>query len=465
MVFSSMLFLWVFLPIVICVYCLCLRNTCLKNMVLVLASIIFYAWGEPVYICLLVLSTFVNYVFGILMSSVVSYKRLILLSNVCFNLCILFYFKYCNFLISIVNSVFHTSINDRNLTLPLGISFFTFQAMSYVIDVYRKDCPADRNIINVALYLFFFPQLIAGPIVKYKDIGRQVKGRIESFEKAAVGIRRFCYGLGKKVIISNSLASVADRIASLDMSNIDGIMAWAMVIFYTLQIYYDFSGYSDMAIGLGKIFGFDIEENFQYPYLARSINEFWRKWHISLGTWFRQYVYIPLGGNRRGVARTYVNLFIVFLLTGIWHGSGWNFIFWGAYHGFFCIMERIGGKKVLDRFPFASRVYLLSVVGIGWLFFRFTDIRQGLAYLKRMVLPWQYAASYSIFEIVNRRNWAVVLLAICGCGVLQKVSMRYLSVETIKGGKLELLYCAAVVWLSFVLLASGTYNPFIYFRF
>lgn len=437
-----------------------------KNMVLLFMSILFYAWGEPVYVCLLVVSVLINYIFGILIDTVISYKKAILFLDVCFNLSILFYFKYCNFLIAIINSVFHTSIGERELALPLGISFFTFQALSYIIDIYRKDCSAEKNIFHVALYLFFFPQLIAGPIVKYKDIGRQIRERTESVEKMAAGIRRFCYGLGKKVIISNTLAVVVDRIVSMEMSSVDGSLAWIMTVFYTLQIYYDFSGYSDMAIGLGKMFGFEIEENFQYPYLAGSINEFWRKWHISLGTWFRQYVYIPLGGNRKGAVRTYVNLFAVFILTGIWHGAGWNFIFWGIYHGFFIIMERMGWKKILEEHQILSHVYTMLICSIGWVFFRITDIRQGFAYLKRMFLPWMYMGTpYTVPEMVNHRCWVTAALAILGCGILQKYGLRYLKADTMRGGKLELLYCMAIVWLCFCLLISGTYNPFIYFRF
>lgn len=460
-----MIFLWSFLPVVLIVYYAFIKSRIgIKNIILLLSSILFYAWGEPVYICLMILSIIFNYSFGLLMDT--PSRKLFLVLDVFCNLAILSYFKYCNFLIDIVNSIFQTNISNREIALPIGISFFTFQAMSYVIDLYRKECPIEKNIFNVALYISFFPQLIAGPIIKYKDIGYQIKNRKESLEKAALGIRRFCYGLGKKVIISNALAQVVDKIISMDMGIVNSSMAWITVIFYSLQIYYDFSGYSDMAIGLGHIFGFDIPENFQYPYLSTSINEFWRRWHISLGTWFREYVYIPLGGNRKGPARTYFNLFIVFLLTGIWHGASWNFVFWGVYHGLFIIAERLGLSKILKKSTILSHIYTICVFGTGWIFFRFTNIRQGLAYIKRILLPWKYTyTQYSIFEIVNHRTWLIFVLAVAGCGILQKFVIQHFDIPRLKAGKLDLIYCTLIVWLCFGLLAGNTYNPFIYFRF
>ncbi|MDE6845896.1 MAG: MBOAT family protein [Lachnospiraceae bacterium] len=465
MVFSSMFFLWSFLPVVLIVYYAFSQSRIgIKNFILLLSSILFYAWGEPVYILLMLLSIILNYCFGLLMNT--ASRKLFLILDVFCNLAILSYFKYCNFLIDIVNSVLRTNISDREIALPIGISFFTFQAMSYVIDLYRKECPIEKNIFNVALYISFFPQLIAGPIIKYKDIGYQIKNRKESLEKTALGIRRFCYGLGKKVIISNALAQVVDRIISMDMGIVNSSMAWITIIFYALQLYYDFSGYSDMAIGLGHIFGFDIPENFQYPYLSTSINEFWRRWHISLGTWFREYVYIPLGGSRKGMVRTYVNLFIVFLLTGIWHGASWNFVLWGIYNGFFIIVERLGLNKILKKSAILSHIYTLFVFGASCTLFRFTNIRQGLAYLKRMLMPWRYTYSqYSIFEIVNHRTWLIFVLAVAGCGILQKLAMKHFDVSRFKAGKLDLIYCTVIVWVCFGLLAGNTYNPFIYFRF
>lgn len=465
MVFSSMIFLWLFLPIVLAAYYIIGRKkTVLKNIILLLSSIFFYAWGEPIYICLMLLSIILNYSFGLLMAT--SYRKFFLILDVVSNLAILSYFKYCDFLISIINSVFHTSIANKEIALPIGISFFTFQAMSYVIDLYREECPIEKNILNVALYISFFPQLIAGPIIKYKDIGYQIRSRLESSEKFALGVRRFCYGLAKKVIISNTLAEVVDNIAAMNMEVVSSSMAWIVVIFYSLQIYYDFSGYSDMAIGLGSMFGFHIPENFQYPYLSSSINEFWRRWHISLGTWFREYVYIPLGGNRNGVARTYINLLIVFLLTGIWHGASWNFILWGVYHGFFIIIERLGLNNILKRLPILSHIYTVCVFGFGWILFRFTNIRQGLAYIKRIILPWNYTYNrYSILEIVNRRAMLILILAIAGCGILQKLTIRYSDISRLKAGKIDLMYCTVLVWLCFGLLVANTYNPFIYFRF
>ena len=464
MVFSSTVFLFMFLPLTLLGYFVIKENY--RNYWLLLISLIFFGWSQPNYLWIIVLNIVINYCAAMFIGISRKFRKLVLVSAVIANILILFYFKYFDFTIESINEILGLSFDLKGIILPIGISFFIFQAMSYVIDVYREECPVEKNIFNVALYISFFPQLIAGPIIKYKDIGCQIKNRRETLDGIALGMRRFCYGLGKKVIISNALAEVVDKIAVMDIGNVDGSMAWIIVIFYSLQIYYDFSGYSDMAIGLGRIFGFDIPENFQYPYLSTTINEFWRKWHISLGTWFREYVYIPLGGNRKGSGRTYINLFIVFLLTGIWHGASWNFVFWGAYHGFFIIMERLGIDKILKKSSVFSHVYTVCVFGIGWIFFRFTSMRQGFAYLKRIFVPWKYTyAQYSIFEIVSHRAWMILILAIAGCGIVQGIAAKYFDIQRFKAGKLDLIYCTVIVWICFGLLAGNTYNPFIYFRF
>ena len=337
MVFSSAIFLWVFLPVVF------VLNYFIKpqysNILLVIASLIFYAWGEPYLVLLMIASILVNWLVGIGISRFQEHKKLILLAGILFDLSTLGYYKYAGFFVSTINLVLRKDVfNVPSIALPIGISFFTFQAISYILDVYRGDTEAQPKLINTALYISFFPQLIAGPIVKYREINKQIENRTITNTKIAVGFRRFIYGLAKKVLISNTLGLCADTIYGYDLSEMNGVMAWIAALSYTFQIYYDFSGYSDMAIGLGKMFGFDIPENFNYPYLSLSITEFWRRWHISLGSWFREYLYIPLGGNRKGKVRTYVNLVIVFFLTGMWHGASFSFIFWGLYHGLFSII-------------------------------------------------------------------------------------------------------------------------------
>ena len=323
MLFSSMIFLWLFLPIILIV------NRFLRikqqNLFLLLASLFFYAWGEPKYVLLMLFSIFINWGSGMILNAFPAYKKMILWISIFLNLGLLGYFKYLGLFVRTVNHLFGADrLRQPDIALPIGISFFTFQALSYVIDVYRGECKAQKNIFDLALYISFFPQLIAGPIVKYKDVNEQITNRTVTLEKTAEGIRRFIYGLAKKVLISNILAQGADMIFALDMQEMTGTLAWTATFLYTFQIYYDFSGYSDMAIGLGKMFGFTFNENFNYPYISLSIREFWRRWHISLSTWFREYVYIPLGGNRKGTVRTYLNLGIVFFLTGIWHGASYG---------------------------------------------------------------------------------------------------------------------------------------------
>ena len=336
--------------------------------------------------------------------------------------------------------------------------------MSYVIDLYRGEYRAQKNIVHLALYISFFPQLIAGPIVRYKDINEQIEHRTLSVEKTVYGLRRFTYGLGKKVLISNVLAECVDTIYGNPISEIGTTTAWVAALLYTFQIYYDFSGYSDMAIGLGKMFGFDFLENFNYPYLSGSIHEFWQRWHISLGTWFREYVYFPLGGNRKGKVRTYINLIIVFLLTGTRHGASWNFIFWGAYHGFFQILERLGLERLLKKTKVLKYLYAFLVVVVGWVFFRVEDMTTALQVVARMFMPWRY--SLSLNSLIGNQVYLIAILAILGCGILQAFFHRYKRVEQFwKNSPWELIFCTCVLLLSFMSLASNTYNPFIYFRF
>lgn len=464
MIFSSMFFLWIFLPLTFVGYFVVGKK--LNNLLLLAVSLFFYAWGEPVYIALMLLSIVFNYGMALLLVRFNGQKKAILTADIVINLLLLGYFKYFDFFLSNIEGILHTDFKLSSVALPIGISFFTFQALSYVVDVYRGECEAEKNIMVVALYISFFPQLIAGPIVKYKDIEAQIKCRSITTDGMAYGIRRFLLGLGKKVILSNMLAQTVDRIVALDISDVTGALAWVMAIFYTLQIYYDFSGYSDMAIGLGKMFGFDIKENFNYPYISKSIQEFWRRWHISLSSWFKDYLYIPLGGNRCSKKRTYLNLGIVFFATGLWHGASWNFVLWGLYHGLFSIIERLGFNKVLKRSNVLSRVYTMLVVMIGWVFFRITDLEQAVAYIKRMLLPFAYTMSnYSVRELVDVRVMLLAVLAIFGSGILQQVFQNTKLARAYKNSKFEMIYCVALAIVCFSLLASNAYNPFIYFRF
>ncbi|MDD6202651.1 MAG: MBOAT family protein [Lachnospiraceae bacterium] len=464
MVFSSMIFLWLFLPFTVIGYRICGKKY--QNIFLLLVSLFFYAWGEPVYILLMMFSILINWLYGMAFDRA-KHKRLLLIVNLLINLGLLVYFKYFNLLIETIMQLTGKEIlHYREIPLPIGISFFTFQAISYVIDLYRGKYKPQKNLINLALYISFFPQLIAGPIVKYVDINEQLTNRVVTAEKTAEGIRRFLYGLGKKVIFSNTLAECADKIYGLELNNLTGVYAWIGALCYTLQIYYDFSGYSDMAIGLGKMFGFEFLENFNYPYLSKSVTEFWRRWHISLGTWFREYLYIPLGGNRKGIRRTYINLFIVFAVTGFWHGAEWNFLLWGVYHGILIIVERIGFKKLLDKHTLLGWLYtLLAVVG-GWVLFRVTDVSKALACIKRMILPWRYRISdYSIWEIIDKKTLILFILAAAGSGLIPYILKKSKLDQKLKDSYAEIIYCFLIAVLSLMMLAGNAYNPFIYFRF
>ena len=474
MVFSSMVFLWIFFPVVFILSRL-IRKPKQQNIVLLIASLFFYAWGEPKYIFLLLFSVLMNWGFGLLIDRDRTRARLYLTLSVIGNLGLLGYFKYCNFFLHTLDRLLPSvPVPATNIALPIGISFFTFQAMSYVIDLYRGEIKVQKNLLNLMLYISFFPQLIAGPIVRYIDIEAQIEDRNPGREDLAEGFRRFIYGLGKKVILANLLAVSADNLFALAPEQMSSLYAWAAAVFYTLQIYYDFSGYSDMAIGMGRMFGFNFLENFRYPYISMSIQEFWRRWHISLSTWFREYLYIPLGGNRKGKVRTYINLFIVFATTGLWHGASWNFVGWGLYHGFFLILERMGFSKILkkDRTHFFSRVYTLLVVIIGWVFFRVESVRQGFAIVLRMLMPWRYTqAGAGVVPglLFNNQTILALVLGVIGCGLMQRVFTKYRRLgrisDSFKNSPLEAVYLTLVLLYCIVLLANNTYNPFIYFRF
>ncbi len=465
MVFSSAVFLFLFGPITF------ILNFFIKdkysNILLLAASLIFYAWGEPVLVLVMLASIIINWVVGQVVGGAVGIKKkaALVIGIIC-DLGILGYYKYAGFIIALLNSLFHNNIfTVPQINLPIGISFFTFQAISYIVDVYRNEIETSSKLVNTALYISFFPQLIAGPIVKYKDINKQIEKRKITGEKVSYGFRRFIYGLSKKVLISNVLGLCVDTIYAYDIAQIDCRAAWIGALAYTLQIYYDFSGYSDMAIGLGKMFGFDILENFNYPYMSRSITEFWRRWHISLGSWFREYLYIPLGGNRKGTVRTYINLIIVFFFTGLWHGAEISFVVWGLFHVFFSIIERIGFQKVLDKSHFLSLLYCFIIVNLGWVFFRADNTISAIRYLARMILPWRYAdVSLPTWNYMDHKT---IFIAICGgigMGFLQTLIPDKLA-DKWKNSAIESIYLIILLILCLASVASDTYNPFIYFQF
>ena len=463
MVFCSTVFLWLFLPIVYIGSCLIKPKY--ANILLVIASLVFYAGGGLVYVPLILVPIIVNWLIGLGIQRFRS--KYILFIGLLFNLGLLGYYKYTAFFIETINlSLKKEILPVPDIVLPIGISFFTFQAISYIVDVYKGKVDPQRNLFHIALYISFFPQLIAGPIVKYKEISAQIENRTITLEKTAIGFRKFIYGLSKKVLIANVLGFCADKIYGYDMSDINGMMAWVASLAYTFQIYYDFSGYSDMAIGLGKMFGFDIPSNFNYPYLSKSISEFWRRWHITLGAWFREYVYIPLGGNRSGEARTRLNLFLVFLLTGLWHGASFSFVFWGIYHGFFVLMERTDRlKKYLDKFPILGMIYSFAVVHFGWIFFRVDGIKKAMAFIKRMLLPQNYLGiGLEVWEYIDLKVLFIGICAVLGCGILQRAIPVKLA-ERWKESVCESLFLVVLLVLCLIAVAGDTYNPFIYYQF
>lgn len=467
MLFSSMTFVFVFLPIVLLLYLVTKKE--LHNPILLIASIIFYAWGEPRYLAIMLLTIIINWLGAIAVDKFKIYKKLYLTLTIIANLGFLIYFKYFNFLIDNCNHIFHAHIDPLNIVMPIGISFYTFQALSYVVDVYRGDCKVQKDIYKLALYICLFPQLIAGPIVKYHDVAEQIDSREVNFEKVDLGVKRFIIGLSKKMLIANTMGAIADKIFIQNPDTFSPLVAWIGSIAYTFQLYFDFSGYSDMAIGLGLIFGFKFLENFNYPYISKSITEFWRRWHISLSTWFKEYVYIPLGGNRKGKVKTLRNLGIVFLLTGIWHGAAWNFIFWGMWHGFFIILEKIINIKEFEKkytqkwVHFLQHIYCILAFVIGWVMFRSDNMNYAWTYIKNMfglvkIHDIVYGLSYYIdtFEVI------IFFFAIlCSIPVFAKI----LDVKN-KFAKIAInIWLIILFILSSATIAASTYNPFIYFRF
>ena len=459
-----MVFLCVFLPAAFCLHLL-LPGMRAKNFLLVVASLVFYAYGEPIYVILLVASSAGNYILARLTGECPKILKLTMTLAVVINLGLLVIFKYSGFLVDTFNSVTGAGIPVPQVRMPIGISFFTFQALSYVIDVYRGDASVQKNFGKVLLYISFFPQLIAGPIVKYHDVEAEINNRKQTPEEIGKGIRRFIAGLSKKVLIANTMGLVADNLFGAAATGITGPGAWLGAVSYMLQIYFDFSGYSDMALGLGMMFGFHFHENFDYPYISASIREFWRRWHMSLSGWFKEYLYIPLGGNRRGKFRTVVNKMIVFVCTGIWHGASFNFLFWGIYHGFFLMLEEyipFIGKKGGKLKSFFQHVYALLVVCVGFVFFRADTMKQGCFWIREMFTDFGWKASAMSLTLQQLTPVYLVTLAAALVAAVPVNSMlkKYKWYE----GFTYVLSLAGFA-LCVLSLAGGTYNPFIYFRF
>lgn len=473
MIFSSLLFLFRFLPAVLLIYYIAPRP--LRNLVLFLFSLIFYAWGEPVYIVLMLVSILVSYTGGIVVDRMKRQekergaKAALIVSSV-ISLSLLGFFKYADFAISTVNSISGAGMDLLRITLPIGISFYTFQTMSYTIDVYRGEAAVQRNIISFGTYVTMFPQLIAGPIVQYKTIDEQLRSRRESAEQFAEGIHRFMIGLGKKVLLANNAGELWNTISAMQVGEIPVVTAWMGLAAYSLQLYFDFSAYSDMAIGLGHMFGFRFLENFNYPYISKSITEFWRRWHISLSTWFRDYVYIPLGGNRVNKLRHIRNIFVVWLLTGFWHGASWNFVVWGIYYGILLLLEKFVFGKYLQRLPAAFRhIYCMFFVMLGWNLFVFDDMGQGVSFMR--ALFGGYGAGVlnqeTIYLLYNNLILLVLLIVgstrlpqRAGTWICGRLSGNDAAVIVVRN-----LFYAAIFLLSVAWLVDASFNPFLYFRF
>lgn len=471
MLFSSVEFIFIFLPIVIFVYYVLLKKSrTLQNIFLTFSSLFFYAWGEPKFVIIMIISILINWYLAIRVDKKRGNKKsikLLLCMTIIINLSILFIFKYLMFTLTNINNIFGSNLSVPNITLPIGISFFTFQAISYVIDVYRKNGEVQKNPLNVALYIAFFPQLIAGPIVRYETIAKQIKSRQETFDDFASGVCRFMVGLGKKVLLSNTLAIVADN--AFNMNSINELslsMAWLGAIAYTFQIYYDFSGYSDMAIGLGKMFGFSFLENFNYPYISKSISEFWRRWHISLGSWFRDYVYFPLGGSRVDTKKKLLfNLFVVWFLTGIWHGANWTFIIWGImYFVLISIEKLIGFEKKFNKLSFIKHIYTMFFVILGWVIFRSSNITEAFSYMGKM---FGVRAS-GIFDAYFYLNIVENLIFIIVATIFSAPIYKIINKKVKENKLIALIYVMGMIILFIVAISyilKGAYNPFIYFNF
>lgn len=464
MVFSSLVFMFAYLPITLLAYYLVPRQG--RNIFLFIVNLIFYGWGEPKLVLLMVFNIFFNYLGGWLVDKYradAKKKKLFLILTCVLDIGILAVFKYTGMITETLNMLPFLNIPELQISLPIGISFYTFQTMSYVIDVYRDDAPVSKNFINFGTYVALFPQLIAGPIVRYRDVAEQLVNRRETLEMFTNGVKLFMVGLAKKVIIANTMGTLTTNIfATTDENGVVG--TWVGMIAYTFQIYFDFSGYSDMACGLGNMMGFEFLKNFNYPYIAKSITDFWRRWHISLSTWFKEYVYIPLGGNRKGVKRQILNLLIVWGLTGLWHGAAYNFVLWGLYYGLLLILEKFVLKKFLDRLPsFVQHIYTLFIIIIGWGLFYFTDVGQLGEFMVDLFNFGNGICGNQAFNLIMSNLPMLIIAAVASTPL---ATMLYTRFEHTRFMWIpETLYCMGVLAVSTASLVNQSYNPFLYFRF
>lgn len=464
MVFSSLVFLFAYLPFTLLIYYIVPRKW--RNIFLFFINLVFYGWGEPMLVFLMLFNILFNYIGGWLVDKYrqdAKKKKLFLIITCVLDIGILAVFKYTGMITETVNLLPFLDIPVLKFSLPIGISFYTFQTMSYVIDVYRDDAPVSKNFINFGTYVALFPQLIAGPIVRYRDVAHQLTHRRESLEQFTTGVKLFMVGLGKKVLIANQMGTLTTSIfATTDQNGVAG--TWIGMIAYTFQIYFDFSGYSDMACGLGNMLGFEFLKNFNYPYISKSITDFWRRWHISLSTWFKEYVYIPLGGNRKGVKRQIFNLMIVWGLTGLWHGASWNFLLWGLYYGVLLILEKFVLKRFLDKLPsFFQHFYTLIIVIIGWGLFYFTDLAQLGTFLTDL---FNFGNGIIGSQAFNLFVSYLPVLIVAGIASTPLASKLYSKVSNTKHiWILEVLFCVVILAISTASLVDQSYNPFLYFRF
>ncbi len=470
MVFSSILFITRFLPLVLAIYFIVPKG--IRNLVLFLSSILFYAWGEPVYILLMCFTIFVDYVFGLIIDKQINSgnrgkAKISLFFAVLINLALLGFFKYADFTIDTINTITGAGIAALKLSLPIGISFYTFQSLSYVIDVYRGDTKVQKNILDFGTYVTLFPQLIAGPIVRYRTVEEEMRGRVETRSDFSKGITRFMIGMGKKVLLANNAGILWDSVNLLTAGEMSVGSFWLGILGYTFQIYFDFSGYSDMAIGMGLMLGFHFDENFNYPYMAKSITEFWRRWHISLSTWFKEYVYIPLGGNRAGIVKQIRNIIIVWMLTGFWHGASWNFVAWGVYYGAILIVEKLFLLKWLEKLPGILRhVYTMFLVIISWVLFSFDSFEKGADYIAGMLGFGGYSlVNTEFFYLLTNNALLFVLLAAGSTDIPKKLIEKMRNTKMPAGKVINIAVLQVVFFICIAYLVAATYNPFLYFRF
>ena len=466
MVFSSIVFLYIFLPIMLIIYFIVPNK--FKNAVMIIASLIFFAWGEIRYIFIMLVLAIMDYICGKKIDKYkedLNKKKVFLFIDISINILILFFFKYADFIITNINNVTNLGIPLLNIPLPIGVSFNTFQSLSYIIDVYRGTVKCEKSFYNYLAYTTLFPQIIAGPIVRYETVDDELENKNISIDNFTVGIKRFIIGLGKKVLIANNIGVLWNIIENGEIGNLTFILSWFGIIAFALQIYFDFSGYSDMAIGLAKIFGMNFDENFNFPYISKSITEFWRRWHITLFSWFRDYIYIPLGGNRKGFAKQIRNIMIVWFLTGAWHGASWNFILWGIYFGIILILEKMFILKILDKTgKVISHIYAIILILIGWVIFAFEDLGKICNYLKAMFNFNNFINTETLYYL---RNYGIITIIgiICSTLIVKNVLEKLNKSEKKIGIVLEIVIYMSILFLCTANLVSDSFNPFLYFRF